>query len=143
MNDPVFVVDLTPRTMEGCRAALESAGPSSWRPDRPPPSPRAPIRAVALVFTWEGDPVLLSIQPTRDTTMLDAVARLIRMALLTHRSVASLVIEAGDNELKRLYFSRRLPRFIYDGVPAPVRHRVPSELVGALGRRRRRGARLR
>lgn len=141
VSDPVFVVDLTPRTMEACRADLASPAPGAGGDPAAAPAPgpaSRPIRAIALVFTWEGDPVLLSIQPTVDTEMLEAVARLIRMAMLTRRSVASLVTDAGDEQLKRLYFSRKLPRFIYDGVPAPVRHRIPTELQEALGHRRRR-----
>jgi hypothetical protein len=140
VSDPVFVVDLTPRTMEACRADLAGPAPGAGGDPAtaPAPSPSRPIRAVALVFAWEGDPVLLPIQPTVDTEMLEAMARLIRMAMLTRRSVANLVTEAGDEPLKRLYFSRKLPRFIYDGVPAPVRHRIPTELQEALGKRRRR-----
>jgi hypothetical protein len=139
VSDPVFVVDLTPRTMEACRTDLAGPAPGGDPATAPAPAPASrPIRAVALVFTWEGDPVLLSIQPTADTEMLEAMARLLRMAMLTRRSVASLVTEAGGEHLKRLYFSRKLPRFIYDGVPAPVRHRIPMELQEALGRRRRR-----
>src|SRR5512138_3908787 len=91
LTDPVFVVDLTPRTMDACRAELAAspgaadaapAGAVRGEEEHPGP-PERPIRAVALVFTWEGDPVLLNIRPTLDTQMLDAMARLIRMALLT------------------------------------------------------------
>ncbi len=157
-HDPVFVVDLTPEAMDLCRASFgdpdapphaEAARPPAEPAsrDEPPdraearPAPAQPIRAVALLFARDADPVLLSIRPTLDTAMLDAMARLVRSALLTRRSVASLVTEAGDAELKRLYFARALPRFIYDGVPAPVRHRIPEELRAALGRRARRGSR--
>jgi len=146
LSDPVYVVDLTPQTMEACRPDFEASGRlPGHEPDGPvsppevPARPERPIRAVALVFEWGADPVLLPIRPTQDLVMLDALARLIRAALLTGRSVASLVTEAGDEELKRLYFSRRLPRFVYDGVPVPVRHRLPARLVEALGRPRRRG----
>jgi hypothetical protein len=145
LHDPVFVVDLSPEVMVGCRAAFEAgAAPTlAAEPALAPASPpERPIRAIALLFARDADPVLLSIRPTLDTSMLDAVARLIRAALLTSRSVASLVTEAGDDRIKRLYFSRTLPRFIYDGVPAPVRHRIPPTLQAALGHRRpRRGRR--
>ena len=141
--DPVFVVDLSPQTMDACQADFGyeqvEGDRSPSGSDHPSKLPR-PIRAVALIFAWEKDPVLLSIQPTKDTQMLDAVARLMRTAMLTQRSVGALVTEYGDDELKRLYFSRRMPRFIYEGIPAPVRHRIPSELQRALGsvsRRRR------
>jgi hypothetical protein len=141
-HDPVFVVDLTPQTMNTCRADFGLGSPPNVEVATVVPDPpERPVRALALVFAWEEDPVLLSIQPTLDTEMLDAVARLIRAALITRRSIAHLVTEHGDDEMKRLYFSRRLPRFIYDGIPAPVRHRVPAELqqaVGHGGRPRRR-----
>jgi hypothetical protein len=139
VHDPVFVVDLTPQTMSACRSDFSIAEPASVSAnsaDTPPLStvpPTKPIRALALIFAWEQDPVLLSIQPTLDTEMLDTVARLIRTAMLTRRSVASLVTEHGDDHLKRLYFSRCLPRFIYEGIPAPMRHRIPFELQKALG----------
>lgn len=141
-HDPVFVVDLTPETMERCRdelsAALAARDEQPPGAAAPPSPPRLPLRAIALLFARDEDPVLLSIRPTLDTAMLDAVARLIRGALLTGRTVANLVTEVGDAELKRLYFARALPRFIYDGVPAPVRHRVPEALRSALGHRRSR-----
>jgi hypothetical protein len=133
-HDPVFVVDLTPQTMNACQADFAPQGVDSAEAAVVVPDPpERPIRALALVFAWEEDPVLLSIQPTFDTAMLDAVARLIRVALFTHRSIAHLVTESGDDELRRRYFSRGMPRFVYDGIPAPVRHRVPPELRRALG----------
>jgi hypothetical protein len=100
-----------------------------------------PIRAIALVFAWEADPVLLSIQPTTDMGMLDAVARLIRTAMLTRRTIATLVTDFGDDDLKRRYFARSLPRFVYDGIPAPVRHRIPLQLQEAFGHGGRRRSR--
>lgn len=144
VHDPVFVVDLTPQTMSVCRVELERGG-SEGDAEHPRTLelPERPIRAIALVFAWGDDPVLLSIQPTADMEMLDAVARLIRTAMLTRRSIATLVTESGDDDLKRRYFARSLPRFVYDGIPAPVRHRIPVELQDAFGhggRRRGRGA---
>jgi len=143
LSDRVFVVDLTPETMEACRAELASrtmraTSPADDEP-RPPAAPDQPLRAVALVFAQDRDPVILAIPPTADTEVLDAAARLLRMALLTRRSIANLVTELGDERLKHLYFSRRLPRFLYEGVPAAVQRRLPAELCQALGRRRRRG----
>lgn len=142
--DPVFVVDLTPQTMDACASdfAVRLSSPDdaalAQRQAALPATPQRPIRAVALIFAWEKDPVLLNIQPTQDTEMLDAVARLIRTAMLTQRSVGAIVTEHGDDQLKRLYFSRRMPRFIYEGIPAPVRHRIPNELQRALGQGSRR-----
>ena len=141
VHDPVFVIDLTPQTMSVCRVEFEGGRPDGATPATPRDGPERPIRAIALVFAWEEDPVLLSIQPTTDTRMLDAVARLIRTAMLTHRTIATLVTEFGDDDLKRRYFARGLPRFVYDGIPAPVRHRIPAELQEAFGHGGRRRSR--
>ncbi len=138
-HDPVFVIDLTSDTMRSCARELGGAEADSEErlgEPSPPSPPGQPVRAVALVFAWENDPILLPIRPTVDMRMLDAAARLIRTALLTGQTVAAVATELGDVEVKRLYFSRRLPRFIYEGVPAPVRHRVPAEVHAVLGHRR-------
>jgi hypothetical protein len=140
VHDPVFVVDLTPQTMNVCRVEFERGRPES-EPAAPRVVPERPIRAIALVFAWEEDPVLLSIQPTTDLGMLDAVARLIRTAMLTRRTIATLVTDFGDDDLKRRYFARGLPRFVYDGIPAPVRHRIPLQLQEAFGHGGRRRSR--
>lgn len=93
-----------------------------------------PIRAIALIFDRNADPVLLAIDPTEDLRMLDALARLMRFALLTERSIATLATEFGDVEMKRMFFARRFPRFVYRGIPVSVRTRLPSTLVEAMGR---------
>jgi hypothetical protein len=139
ISDPVFVVDLSPQTMRACSADFTRQPPGEARAGRAKPHlpspPKKAIRAVALIFGWEDDPILLNIRPTKDTQMLDAMARLIRAAVLTRRSVASIVVEHGDDTLKRLYFSKGLPRFIYEGIPAPARHRIPREFLRTLGKR--------
>lgn len=141
LDDPVYVVDLTPSTMERCRLELDGgAGVATPAPEPRPvrEPPNRPLRAVALVFDWSADPVLLPIAPTRDLGLLESLARLLRMVLLTERSVAWLVTEAGDEALKRRYFAREFPRFIYEGIPASVRGRLPKVLWEAMGPRRRR-----
>jgi len=137
-DDPVFVVDLTEPTMDACREDL--AGQASAPAPRPADggAGEVEVRAVALVFAWEEDPVLLAIRPTRDSAMLDALARLLRMTMLTGNSIAALVTEHGDAAVKRLYFAKRFPRFIYEGFPATVRPRLPTAMVDAMGSARRR-----
>lgn len=149
-EEPVFVVDLTPATMEACR--VDFASPDlvvSETRDSPGrattalvrrriPGADRPIRAIALVFSWAADPVLLAIRPTRDTVMLDALARLLRTALLTGESLAHLATEHGDDQMRRMYFAKQFPRFVYRGIPAPVRSRLPERIVAAMGQTGRR-----
>jgi hypothetical protein len=133
LDDPVSGVDLTPEMLEVCRAELADEG-GAEAPSRPPPDPpEGAVRVVGLVFDWDHDPVLLPVPPTRDVAMLDAVARLLRVALVTGRRVAELATEYGDAEVGRLYRDRRLPAFVYDGIPEPARARVPEALLELLG----------
>lgn len=133
VDDPVFVVDLSDETMQACREALDHDQPMAADPKGEATPPR-PIRAVALVFDWEADPVLLAIEPTEDLEVLDVLARLMRYAMITGHSIAKLVTEHGDDEMKRMFFARRFPRFVYRGIPISVRKRLPEELVDAMGR---------
>jgi hypothetical protein len=142
-REPVFVVDLTDQTMDNCKRDFEPAneGASSPPPVAPAPrrlsTPEHDVRAVALVFDWQHDPVLLAVNATRDIEMLDALARLLRASLLTGQSVAHLATEFGDPAMQRMYFARRFPRFVYSGIPMPVRARLPKQLVSAMGSSRR------
>jgi hypothetical protein len=144
--DPVFVVDLSPTMMARCAADFEppksvdqqsNAEGIDDNAGRELPWCEQEIRAIALVFNWQEDPVLLAIEPTRDGAMLDALARLLRTTLLTGESFSAIVTSYGDDEIKRMYFARRFPRFVYSGIPVPVRKRLPSELVEAMGRETR------
>ena len=150
-RDPVFVVDLSPAAMESTRTdfvvgAADARGalpydPAQARAASPAEAgardtaapPEAPVRAIALVFDWDDDPVLLAIEPTRDTEMLDALARLLRAALHTGHPVSLLATDFGSLDIKRMYFAKRFPRWVYRGIPATVRHRVPEKLCRALG----------
>jgi hypothetical protein len=138
LDDPVFVIDLTPQTMALCRADLDDeAGASSASTARQvddPPDP--PIRAVAFVLDWEEQPVLVGIRPTRDMQMLDALARLIRMSLLTGVTAKRLATECGDDEIGRLYEGRRFPGFVYEGIAGPPRERLPHTLKRIFADRR-------
>lgn len=140
-REPVFVVDLTEPTMANCKRDFEPAEGASAPPlapsSRPLSIPKHEVRAVALVFEWQHDPVLLAVDPTRDIEMLDALARLLRATLVTGYSLAHLATEFGDPRMQRMYFSRRFPRFVYSGIPIPVRNRLPDQLVLAMGSTRR------
>ncbi len=142
----VFVVDLTEQTMSNCRRDFEpedTAPPATnpptttLRSPRQWSTPRHEVRAVALVFEWQDDPVLLAVNPTRDIEMLDALARLLRATLVTGHSVAHLATEFGGPAIQRMYFARRFPRFVYSGIPISARKRLPEQLVAAMGSSRR------
>jgi hypothetical protein len=113
--------------MAACRGDF-SPGSDEQGVSMIPPPPERPIRAVALVFSQTEQPLLLPIPPTRDTVMLDAAARLIRSAALTGRSIATLAVKHGDERLRRLYLSRCLPDFIYNGVEKTALGRIPEEV---------------
>lgn len=141
LDDPVFVIELTPAALERCRRELAGeeevpAGESSSTTIKA--LPERPVRAVALLLE-EGDPLLLSIPPTRDMESLDAAARLVRAAVVTGRSIAELATDFGDTRLRELYFRRRLPGFIYEGVSEELALLLPPP-VRTIFAARRRGA---
>jgi hypothetical protein len=131
VDDPVFVVDLTPPALAACRRDFLEAGDGQGPPlaerELPDP-PERPVRAIALVVALDQDPTLVPIPGTRDMVALDATARLLRSALATGRRVAELALLHGDDVLRELYLGRRLPPFIFDGFPAPLRDRLPDGL---------------
>jgi hypothetical protein len=131
-DEPVFVIDLSEAALAEARSDFEEPlGPARGRP-RDLSAPERPVRAVALLLGASEDPLLLEIEPTRDAVMLDALARLVRAALVTGETVASLATEHGGEALRRLYLERRFPRFVYEGVPPPAGDRLPRGLARAL-----------
>lgn len=130
LDDPVFVVDLTPAALEQTRRAFERIDEEPGPARAAPSAPERLIRAVALVFDWEADPVLVPVEPTRDTVALDATARLLRAALVTGARVADLA--SCEPDLLALHAGRRLPAFVYEGLPPAIRGRVPPRLADAV-----------
>jgi len=132
LDDPVYVIELTAAALEACRRDLlgvrsegdADGGAAAGRTLEPPPA--RPVRALALIFAADEDPLLLPIEPTRDMAALDAAARLIRAAAVTGRPLAELATDCGDLQLQRLYFARRLPRLIYQGVSPEQARRIPE-----------------
>jgi len=104
---PVFVIDL--RDLEADRAALGAPAPRAL------PSVDEAVRDVALLV--EGaDPILLPIAPTDDARLLDALARLVRFAVLRQRPVAEIAARYGGDYERDLVEARRLPAWALDGV---------------------------
>ncbi|MCA9664651.1 MAG: hypothetical protein KC503_03655 [Myxococcales bacterium] len=160
-SDPVYVIDLTAAAIrraarelgvdppaalavpegaigqgaidEAVSRAAEAALAERVSPaDAPPPE----LRAVALIFDWDDDPVLLAIAPTRDIEALACLARLLRAAYLVGSSLALFVNDQGDDQMRRLYFERRFPRFVYAGVPATLQARMPPDFYEVVKPRR-------
>jgi hypothetical protein len=130
LDDPVFVIELTPAALERCRRELsgELSGEGEEELEaRATGSEERPIRAVALLLEERGDPLLLGIEPTFDLDGLNAAARLVRAAAVTGCSLADLAAE-GHQELRELYLQRRLPAFIYEGVSEALARRLPPQI---------------
>ena len=130
-DEPVFVVDLTEATMEACGEEIRRGAEAPSAPSLPE-APDEPIRTVALVVD-DSDPVLLAIEPTRDVVLLDALARLLRIAVLSGERVPAVAVGYGDELERRLAFERRLPAWVYDGVEPRVARRLPRALRAVLG----------
>jgi len=130
LDDPVYVVDLTPSALRACRAAFAEVGTD------PIPSPQdqvgtdpipGPIRAIALLLEVGTDPVLIAIEPTQDVASLDAAARLLLAALATGVRVRELA--RYDDQLCTLYTDGVLPAFVYRGFEGQVRRQLPATLL--------------
>jgi hypothetical protein len=138
-EEPVFVIDLTDEAMAECErdvaaAAEEDAPRGPERPLPAPPEGGEAITRVALLLEGEEAPLLLPVEPTRDMILLDALARLLRVAVLAGERVPSVAIEHGDALERRLAFERRLPRWVYEGLPSHLERRLPPKIRRVLSR---------
>lgn len=138
----LFVVDLTTAEIDRVSQEIDAGG----RPEPPelPPVPPTPISRMALLIDGWDEPLLLPIEPTRDVAWLDAVARLLHIAVLAGERVPAVAVNYGDVLERSLAFERRLPRWAYSGLDEETAARLPPELRAVLGpqrsrRRRRRG----
>jgi len=135
-DDPVYVIDLTEelaaRTEPGAGAAAPAGPATPPPPPPPPPPPAAAIRAVALLVAPDAEPVLLEIPPTRDTVMLDALARVLRVAVRAGATVAAVAAGGDDPLVQRLYAARAFPPFLYQGAGVQVAARLPEAVRRAL-----------
>lgn len=133
MNDdePVLVIDLRSATLAADRDAL-GGSPAPDVPDDEPLTEDETIAHVALLHDASDAPLLLPIEPTRDRRWLDALARLIRFAVLRGERVPSVAVRYGTEYERSLAFERRLPRWAYEGID--TRH-LPPEIARALGPR--------
>jgi hypothetical protein len=137
----VFVVDLTTREIESLARDIERGGPETSPRTARRDEPSRPIRRLALLLdTWE-EPLLLPVEPTRDAKLLDALARLLRIAVLAGERVPTVAIDYGEEYERTLAFERRLPDWVYSGVDARTAARLPPRVRLVLGPTRARRSR--
>ena len=135
-DEPVFVVDLTRPEMERCAAEIEGDGePPEER--RLPERPERPVRWLALLIEGWGDPLLLPVEPTEDVVFLDALARIIRIAVLSGERMPSVAVGYGEELERKLAFEQRLPRWAYEGIDPVLAARLPSDVRVVLASRGR------
>ncbi len=116
LDRPVFVVDLREAALAEDRAALErneQAPPLA--PDEPLDAEEA-IDTIAVLHDESETALLLPIEPTRDRRLLDAIARLLRFAVLHGKRMPEIAVLYGNEYERTLAFARQLPRWAYDGV---------------------------
>jgi hypothetical protein len=131
----VYVVDLRARAIdEAARVSRdEPAGP----PPSPPPSPASDVRAVALLLDGRNEPLVVDVPPTRDGRLLDALGRLLKIAVLAGERVPSVAVTYGEEYERTLVFERRLPRWVFDGLDGRTADALPPEIRRVLGPPRR------
>lgn len=113
---PVLVVDLRSRALDEDRAG---EGGASLPPDAPL-EPDETIDTVALLHDGSDAPLLLPIAPTRDRRFLDALARLMRFAVLRGERIPRVAVLYGSEYERSLAFERRLPAWAERGIDAPL-----------------------
>jgi hypothetical protein len=132
-NEPVFAVDLTKGELARCVEEIEEDTVAPTAPRRLPEPPERPIRWMALIYDEAEDPLLLPIEPTRDVCLLDALARLLRIAVLSGERISSVAINYGEELERTLAFERRLPAWAYEGIEARRASHLPEPLRTVLG----------
>lgn len=133
---PVLVVDLRGPALEEDRRALEGGRPPETPPDEPLRGGER-VDLVALLHDGSERPLLLAIGPTADRTYLDAVARLLRFAVLRGERIPKVAADWGSEYERRLAFERRLPEWAYIGLADGDLRDVPPAVRKVLGPRPR------
>lgn len=100
--------------LEADRRALDGA-PSP----RPLPRVEEAISQVALL-PRDGPPVLLPIPATEDARLLDALARLVRFAVMLGEPILAVAERYGGEYERALAREGRLPRWAIEGVREPL-----------------------
>lgn len=136
----VYVVDLTTYELDRTADEVEGGGggenPDSGAPL--PQEPPTPIHQLAILIDGWEQPLVLPIEPTRDVVYLDALARLLRIAVLAGERVPAVAINYGEVYERSLAFERRLPEWVYSGIEAKVAAKLPTEVRLVLCPKKRR-----
>lgn len=107
-DEVVFAIDLRRDALGEVEHDLRAEKPTA----RPlPAAPRRPIRWVALLLDDRDEPMLLPIEPTRNVRFLDALARLVRVAVVMQLSVTEVARRYGAPYEQRLVSHGRLPEW--------------------------------
>lgn len=88
---------------------------------------------MALLIDGVEEPLLLPIAPTTDALLLDALGRLVRLAAVAGERVPFVATEYGGELERRLAFERRLPGWVYRGLPPELARHLPPQLRSVLG----------
>lgn len=124
----VFVIDLRAAAMAEVAREVEAAKAGAFVPRVLPDEPEAPIETVALLVD-EGGPLLLPIAPSRDVRWMDALARLVRFAVLHRQSVTEVAARYGHAYER----SMSLPAWARGELEPAVAERLPESIRHALG----------
>jgi hypothetical protein len=132
-EEPVFVIDLTAGAIEEAAArsseTTERAPPPSALPERP----AKPIGQVALLIDGWPEPLVLALAPTSEVELLDALGRLLKIAVLSGERVPAVAVNYGDELERRLAFERRLPEWVYEGIDEGIARKLPPAVRKVLG----------
>lgn len=129
----VFVIDLRDAAMQEIAREVDAAIEGAFVPRVLPAPPEAPIAAVALlVGAGEGEPFVLPIEPTTDVRWLDALARLVRFAVLRGATVEEVATQYGEEYERALVGGGRLPGWALGALDAPTAARLPETVRRAL-----------
>lgn len=134
----VYIVDLTSYEIDGAAHEIDRGGPNEEERPPLPQKPPSPIHRLALLIDGLDEPLLLPIEPTSDVVYLDALARLLRIAVLAGERVPAVAVNYGESYERSLAFERRLPDWVYSGVEAELAPKLPPEVRLVLGPRKRR-----
>lgn len=127
-DDLAFVIDLRRAAMDEVAREVAAASSGAFVPRVLPSPPEGAIATVALLVDGADAPVLLPIAPTRDVRYLDALARLLRFAVLRGAPVREIARAYGTDYERSL----ELPRWSRGELDAAARSRLPPAVAAAL-----------
>lgn len=125
---PALVVDVRTPALDADRRASASGEPQRASPADVELVEDEAIDVIAVLHDGSDAPLLLPIAPTRDRAWLDAVARILRFAVLRGERMPTVATAYGGALERRLAFGRRLPAWAYEGIDDTALRRAPPAL---------------